>query len=196
MFFGWFRAGCGPRSGLPCSIKSGRRRKSELSLAPFPRSLRPALDLYLSDIPVFCLLGPRQYGKSTLARHCESARSYFSLHDRNHLDFALAKADHKLVRFYLPLVPDDPEQPVWSVVRKLADRIGEGVISLMRTIAQENRLLQGIIDRVGFNTTTDQVRTACRFGNRQCSEATTASSRVRRIDRYFLHHHHLTIIHK
>ncbi len=28
--------------------------------------------------------------------------------------FQLVKADHKLVRFYLPLVPDDPEQPVWS----------------------------------------------------------------------------------
>ena len=41
--------------------------------------------------------------------------------------FQLARADHKLVRFYLPLVPDDPEQPVWSVIRKLADRIGEGV---------------------------------------------------------------------
>ncbi len=26
--------------------------------------------------------------------------------------FQLAKADHKLVRFYLPLVPDDPVQPV------------------------------------------------------------------------------------
>jgi type I restriction enzyme M protein len=28
--------------------------------------------------------------------------------------FALVKADPKLVRFYLPLVPDDPEQPVWN----------------------------------------------------------------------------------
>ena len=26
--------------------------------------------------------------------------------------FRLAKTDHKLVRFYLPLVPDDPEQTV------------------------------------------------------------------------------------
>ncbi len=59
--------------------------------------------------------------------------------------FALAKADHKLVRFYLPLVPDDPEQPVWSVIRKLADRIGEGVTTQMRAIARENPLLQGII---------------------------------------------------
>ena len=37
--------------------------------------------------------------------------------------FQLARADHKLVRFYLPLVADDPEQPVWSVIRKLADKI-------------------------------------------------------------------------
>jgi len=51
--------------------------------------------------------------------------------------FQLAKADHKLVRFYLPLLPDDPEQPVWSVIRKLSDRIGEGVTTHMRAIARE-----------------------------------------------------------
>ena len=68
--------------------------------------------------------------------------------------FQLAKADHKLVRFYLPLEPDDPEQPVWSVIRKLSDRIGEGVTSHMRAIAKENPRLQGIIDRVDFNATT------------------------------------------
>lgn len=68
--------------------------------------------------------------------------------------FQLVAADHKLVRFYLPLVPDDPEQPVWSVIRKLADKIGEGVTTQMRAIARENPLLQGIIDRVDFNATT------------------------------------------
>jgi type I restriction enzyme M protein len=68
--------------------------------------------------------------------------------------FQLARADHKLVRFYLPLMPDDPEQPVWSVIRKLSDRIGEGVTTRMRAIARENPLLQGIIDRVDFNATT------------------------------------------
>ena len=68
--------------------------------------------------------------------------------------FQLAKADHKLVRFYLPLVPDDREQPVWSLIRKLADKIGEGVTTHMRAIAKENPLLQGIIDRVDFNATT------------------------------------------
>ena len=68
--------------------------------------------------------------------------------------FQLVKADPKLVRFYLPLVPDDPEQPVWSVIRKLSDKIGEGVTTHMRAIARENPLLQGIIDRVDFNATT------------------------------------------
>ncbi len=68
--------------------------------------------------------------------------------------FLLAGADHKLVRFYLPLMPDDSEQPVWSVIRKLSDKIGEGVTTHMRAIARENPPLQGIIDRVDFNATT------------------------------------------
>lgn len=68
--------------------------------------------------------------------------------------FQLAQADKKLVRFYLPLVPADPEQPVWSVIRKISDKIGEGVTSHLRAIARENPLLQGIIDRVDFNATT------------------------------------------
>ena len=68
--------------------------------------------------------------------------------------FLLVGADHKLVRFYLPLMPDDPEQPVWSVIRKLSDKIGEGVTTHMRAIARENPPLQGIIDRVDFNATT------------------------------------------
>ncbi len=68
--------------------------------------------------------------------------------------FQLVAADHKLVRFYLPLVPGDPEQPVWGVIRKLSDKIGEGVTTQMRAIARENPLLQGIIDRVDFNATT------------------------------------------
>ena len=37
--------------------------------------------------------------------------------------FQLAKADHKLVRFYLPLKPEDPEQSVWSVIRKISGNI-------------------------------------------------------------------------
>lgn len=68
--------------------------------------------------------------------------------------FQLVQADPKLVRFFLPLRPEDPDQPVWSVIRQLAERIGEGVTSQLRAIARENPRLQGIIDRVDFNATT------------------------------------------
>ncbi|MDA8000900.1 MAG: type I restriction-modification system subunit M [Alphaproteobacteria bacterium] len=68
--------------------------------------------------------------------------------------FQMVRADPKLVRFYLPLRPKDPEQPVWSVIRKLSDKIGEDVTTHMRKIAGKNRLLKGIIDRVDFNATT------------------------------------------
>ena len=67
--------------------------------------------------------------------------------------FGLVKGDHKLVRFYLPLEPPNPDHPVWSVIRKLSDKIGEGVTTHLRAIAQENPLLQGIIDRIDFNAT-------------------------------------------
>ena len=51
--------------------------------------------------------------------------------------FQLAKADHKLVRFYLLLVPDDPEQPVWSVIRKLADKITPATLAKLFTFRSE-----------------------------------------------------------
>ena len=76
--------------------------------------------------------------------------------------FQLVKLDwHKatdkkkaMVRFYLPLEPKDPEQSIWSVIRKLSDKIGEQLTGHLRATAKENTLLQGIIDRVDFNATT------------------------------------------
>jgi len=68
--------------------------------------------------------------------------------------FKLVKKDKKLVRFYIPLEPADTEEPVWSVIRKLADKIGETLTDHMRDIAKENPRLEGIIDRVDFNATT------------------------------------------
>lgn len=68
--------------------------------------------------------------------------------------FKLVKHDKKLVRFYIPLEPADPDEPVWSVIRKLADKIGEELTSHLRAIANENPNLKGIIDRVDFNATT------------------------------------------
>ncbi|MDI6808885.1 MAG: N-6 DNA methylase [Candidatus Eisenbacteria bacterium] len=81
--------------------------------------------------------------------------------------FKLVKADWKearksgqtpMVRFYLPLEPANLDEPVWTVIRKLSDKIGEQLTTHLRAIADENPLLKGIIDRVDFNATTHGVR--------------------------------------
>lgn len=79
--------------------------------------------------------------------------------------FELVKRDKKLVRFYLPLEPSNPEDTVWSVIRtgedtsrspddKYLEKLGQELTTYLRAIADSNPLLKGIIDRVDFNATT------------------------------------------
>jgi type I restriction enzyme M protein len=68
--------------------------------------------------------------------------------------FKLVKHDKKLVRFFLPLEPKNPDDPVWSVIRTLSDKIGEKLTTHLQDIAKANPLLNGIINRVDFNATT------------------------------------------
>ena len=68
--------------------------------------------------------------------------------------FKLVEKDHKLVRFYLPLKPDNPDDAVWSVIRKLTGKIGESLTTYLHGIAKANPALEGIIDRMDFNATT------------------------------------------
>jgi type I restriction enzyme M protein len=68
--------------------------------------------------------------------------------------FKLVKHDKKLVRFFLPLEPKNPDDAVWSVIRTLSDKIGEQLTTHLRAIADANPLLKGIIDRIDFNATT------------------------------------------
>src|SRR5438105_2132109 len=68
--------------------------------------------------------------------------------------FKLVEKDHKLVRFYLPLKPQDANDAVWSVIRKLTGKIGESLTTYLHDIAKANPALEGIIDRMDFNATT------------------------------------------
>jgi type I restriction enzyme M protein len=72
--------------------------------------------------------------------------------------FKLVKHDKRLVRFFLPLEPKNPDDPVWSVIRTLSDKIGEQLTTHLQSIAKANPLLSGIINRVDFNATTHGVR--------------------------------------
>jgi len=72
--------------------------------------------------------------------------------------FKLVEHDKKLVRFYLPLQPKNPDDPVWSVIRTLTVKVGEQLTTYMRAIGDANPPLKGIVDRVDFNATTHGVR--------------------------------------
>ncbi|MBS0486171.1 MAG: ATP-binding protein [Proteobacteria bacterium] len=56
--------------------------------ALFDRPLRAAVAVALADTPVVCLMGPRQAGKTTLARQFEPAFGYVTLDDPATLAFA------------------------------------------------------------------------------------------------------------
>jgi type I restriction enzyme M protein len=68
--------------------------------------------------------------------------------------FKLVDNDHKLVRFYLPLRPENLDDPVWTPIRRLTAKIGESLTGYLHDIAKANPALEGIIDRIDFNATT------------------------------------------
>ena len=57
----------------------------------YKRTLKSAMDIALSDTPVVCLLGPRQCGKTTLARALSPERTFISLDETTY--FRTATAD-------------------------------------------------------------------------------------------------------
>lgn len=68
--------------------------------------------------------------------------------------FKLVESNRKIVRFYLPLKPANPQDAVWSVIRKLTGKIGQSLTDHLHAIAKANPALEGIIDRMDFNATT------------------------------------------
>ena len=60
----------------------------DASLPLFPRALAPAVEEALADTPVVCLLGPRQSGKTTLARSLAPDRAFVSLDEHSYHETA------------------------------------------------------------------------------------------------------------
>ena len=68
------------------------------------------------------------------------------------LAWELAREDRDLVRVYIPA------QQTWSEVRKQTTGLGERLTEAMRQIARENPKLDGVINVVDFNATTQGQR--------------------------------------
>jgi type I restriction enzyme M protein len=75
----------------------------------------------------------------------------------------LLDKDRKLVRFYLPFRPADPEtEPTWNAIKLLTatstKSLGQQLTDLMHAIAKENPRLNRIVNRIDYNNTTHGVR--------------------------------------
>lgn len=75
----------------------------------------------------------------------------------------LLEKDRKLVHFYLPFRPADPEkEPTWNAIKLLTatstKSLGQQLTDLMHAIAKENPRLNRIVNRVDYNNTTHGVR--------------------------------------
>ncbi len=72
--------------------------------------------------------------------------------------FKLVEKDHKLVRFYLPLKPADPDEAVWSVIRKATGKIGERLTTYLHDIAKAKATLEALFRTLLHQLMTAQVR--------------------------------------
>ncbi len=69
------------------------------------------------------------------------------------ISIAMANADHKLVRFYIP------ENARWKKLIEQKQSLGEYLTTAMRDLARENPKLQGVVDLQDFNEATGGMRT-------------------------------------
>lgn len=74
---------------------------------PFPRALEAKVRAALTDTPVVCLLGPRQCGKTTLARTLAPRYGYVTFDDIDALEFARSDPNGFLAALPDPVILDE-----------------------------------------------------------------------------------------
>jgi hypothetical protein len=112
-----------------------------------PRALEPVLHRAARSYPIITLTGPRQSGKTTLARAAFPKHAYASLEDPDQREFAASDPRGFLAQYKGPVVLDEAQRvpDLFSYIQTLSDREGKNgkyVLTgsqsflLMRTISQ------------------------------------------------------------
>ena len=78
--------------------------------ALLPRALEPIVREALADTPVVCLLGPRQSGKTTLARQLAPGRVFISLDEHNYRQTASFDPDGFVARLPAAVTLDEVQR--------------------------------------------------------------------------------------
>ena len=104
--------------------------------------------------PVVALTGPRQSGKTTLARQAFPDKPYVSLEDPEERDFAMADGRAYLARFPHGAIIDEAQRcpPLFNYLQGVVDergRRGEFVLTGSQQFGLMSRITQSLAGRVG-----------------------------------------------
>ena len=105
--------------------------------------------------PILALTGPRQSGKTTLARALFPRHAYVSLEDPEHRDFADTDPRGFLARFDHGAVIDEAQNcpDLFSYIQGLVDerrRMGEFILTGSQNFGLVSRITQSLAGRVGL----------------------------------------------
>jgi hypothetical protein len=117
-----------------------------------PRRLEPRLVQLAGQFPVVCLVGPRQSGKTTLARHVFPRKAYVSLEDLDEREHAREDPRGFLARFADGAVLDEVQRvpELFSYLQTLvdADRVpGRWVLTGSQNFLLMERVSQSLAGR-------------------------------------------------
>lgn len=120
-----------------------------------PRAAKPRLKRLASQFPAVIMLGPRQCGKTTLARHFIDAR-YFDLEKPSDLQVFAGDIEYALRQLKGPLILDEAQTlpPLFPVLRSLIDeaRRSHGRYFLPGSVSPElvRNISETLAGRVGI----------------------------------------------
>ncbi len=118
------------------------------------RHLESEFKKALAEYPVVTLFGPRQSGKTTLARMCCKGFSYVTLEDKETRD--LAMSDYKVLfsRYKRPMIIDEIQRvpELASAVQVLVDADREKCGQFVLTGSQQNQLAEAIDESLAGRT--------------------------------------------